>query len=420
MKRVIQILIFAIIAVSVPTDSHSFISALTKGGKLLFKGKIWKSGAATGASSIDNVAKKALDIKKIDKNLIDEIGKAEHEKIFKSIKETPDEKVLSEYKHYDDTSIEDIEFNWLVPRPAYRHLGKEVKSENSVYVCEKNNGEIFYFSIMPKRNKALVTSTDKNVDKQRLIVLYVKAQGTILKTKESNNYFVLLPNYKFYSDASNNLENLIQKINDSTIPINGECYDTDEEDKKKLVRYELKKGIDAADWFKALSEKSAIDTSQSETKTQTETKTQKKTYTSTTSQTISFKIPLIIFFVALAWYIFMNFWEKYAKKSEKRLLKLINIHVLINFIWIVLLNIVGLGSFFSWLAFRNILGWHSLILFFIFIYYVLQTAAHIQTSYKSIKEDNKGPGALQLKIINYQNILIPIFFLLVFLIIYNS
>ena len=383
MKRTLQILIFAFIALSVPTDSYSFISGITKGGKLLFKSKIWKSGGATGASSIDNVAKKALDIKKIDKNLIDEIGKAEHEKIFKSIKETPDEKVLSEYKHYDDTSIKDPEFSWLVPRPAYRHLGKEVKSENSVYVCEKNTGEIFYFSIMPKRNKALVSSTDKNVDKQRLVVSYVKAQGTILKTNESNNYFVLLPNYKFYSDASNNVENLIKKINDNTIPVNGECYDTDDADIKKLVRYELKKGID------------------------------------TTSQAVSFKIPLIIFFVALAWYIFLQFWEKYALKSEKRLLKLINIHVLINFIWIVLLNIVGLGSFFSWLAFRNILGWYSLILFFIFIYYVLQTAAHIQKSYKSIKEDSKGPGALQLKIINYQNILIPIFSLLAFLMIFN-
>ena len=81
MRRVLQILIFAIITVSVPTDSYSFISALTKGGKLLFKGKIWKAGGATGASSIDNVAKQALDIKKIDKNLIDKIGKAEHENI---------------------------------------------------------------------------------------------------------------------------------------------------------------------------------------------------------------------------------------------------------------------------------------------------------------------------------------------------
>ena len=71
MKRTLQILIFAFIALSVPTDSYSFISGITKGGKLLFKSKIWKSGGATGASSIDNVAKKALDIKKIDKNLID-------------------------------------------------------------------------------------------------------------------------------------------------------------------------------------------------------------------------------------------------------------------------------------------------------------------------------------------------------------
>jgi len=418
MKRTLQILIFAFIALSVPTDSYSFISGITKGGKLLFKTKIWKTGGATGASSIDNVAKKALDIKKIDKNLIDEIGKAEHEKIFKSIKETPDEKVLSEYKHYDDTSIKDTEFNWLVPRPAYRHLGKEVKSENSVYVCEKNTGEVFYFSIMPKKNKALVSSTDKNVDKQRLIVLYVKAQGTILKTKESNNYFVLLPNYKFYSETSNNIENLIKKINDNTIPVNGECYDTDDEDIKKLVRYELKKRIDTTDLFK-LSKQSATDASQSEIKTQTETKTQKKTYSTTTSQTISFKIPLIIFFVALAWYIFFHFWEKYAL-TEKRFFKLINLHVLFSFIWIVLLNIVGLGSFFSWLVFYKVLGWYSVIVLFIFMYYVLMTAESIQKSYRSIKEDIKGPAALQLKIINYQNILIPMFIVSVFLIIYNS
>ena len=156
MKRVIQILILAIIiTVSVPTDSYSFISALTKGGKLLFKGKIWKAGGASGVSAIDNVAKEAINIRKINKNLIDEIGKTEHEKIFKSIKETPDEKVLSEYKHYDDPSINEVEFDWLIPRPAYRHLGKEVKSENSVYVCEKNTGEIFYFQSCPKEIKHL-------------------------------------------------------------------------------------------------------------------------------------------------------------------------------------------------------------------------------------------------------------------------
>ena len=110
MKRVIQILILAIIiTVSVPTDSYSFISALTKGGKLLFKGKIWKAGGASGVSAIDNVAKEAINIRKINKNLIDEIGKTEHEKIFKSIKETPDEKVLSEYKHYDDPSINEVD-----------------------------------------------------------------------------------------------------------------------------------------------------------------------------------------------------------------------------------------------------------------------------------------------------------------------
>lgn len=419
MKRILQILIFAIITVSVPTDSYSFISALTKGGKLLFKGKIWKAGGATGASSIDNVAKQALDIKKIDKNLIDKIGKAEHENIFKSIKETPDEKVLSEYKHYDDTSIKDPEFSWLVPRPSYRHLGKEVKSENSVYVCEKNTGEIFYFSIMPKRNKALVSSTDKNIDKQRLIVLYVKAHGTILKTKESNNFFVLLPNYKFYSDTSNNLENLIKKIKDSTIPVNGECYDTDEKNEKQLVRYEAKVPEYAKELIETVKGAESVESTDSQTKTYTSTTSQTKTYTPTTSQTISFKIPIIIFLVALAWFIFINLWEKYAL-TEKRFLKLINLHVLFSFIWIVLLNIVGLGSFFSWIIFYKQLGWYSVIVLFIFMYYVLMTAESIQKSYRSIKEDIKGPAALQLKIINYQNILIPIFFVLVYLIIYNS
>ena len=41
-------------------------------------------------------------------------------------------------------------------------------------------------------------------------------------------------------------------------------------------------------------------------------------------------------------------------------------------------------------------------------------------AYKSIKENSKGPGVLQLKIINYQNILIPMFIVSVFLIIHNS
>ena len=218
MKKALQILILVIISLSVPTDSYSFISALkagkfihtlsqggkfmnflSKSGNFLFKTKIFKAG---GVSTVDTVAKEALNIRKINKNLIGEIGKTEHGKIFRSIKDSPDEIILSEYKHYDDVSINDVElYRLLIPRPAYRHLAKDLKPENSIYACEKNTGEIFYFSIMPKRNKALVSSSDKMVGKQRLVILHSKPKGTILKTKEpntSNNYFRLYFSVSFF------------------------------------------------------------------------------------------------------------------------------------------------------------------------------------------------------------------------------
>ena len=128
MRKTLQILILVIISLSIPTESYSFISALTKGGKIihslskggsfLFKTKIWKAG---GVSAVDTVAKEALKIRKIDKNLIGEIGKTERGKIFRSIKDSPDEIILSEYKHYDDVSINDVElYRLLIPRPAYK------------------------------------------------------------------------------------------------------------------------------------------------------------------------------------------------------------------------------------------------------------------------------------------------------------
>ena len=62
------------------------------------------------------------------------------------------------------------------------------------------------------------------------------------------------------------------------------------------------------------------------------------------------------------------------------------------------------------------------VLLLFFVYYLLMTAQNIQTNYRGLAQTLKGkvPGKLQLKIICYQNIMIPIFFVLVFLILYNS
>ena len=393
MKKALQILLLTIFTISIPTESYSFIGTLAKGGKIIhslsksgsffFKTKIWKAG---GISAADSVAVEALNIRKINKNLIGEIGKTEHGKIFRSIKDSPDEIILSEYKHYDDVSINDVElYRLLIPRPAYRHLAKDLKPENSIYACEKNTGEIFYFSIMPKRNKALVSSSDKMVGKQRLIILYSKPKGTILKTKEpnnSNNYFVLLPNYKFYSDASNSLENLVNKMHDNTIPINGECYDTDVED-KTLVRYESDKKITLVD-----------------------------------EKQVSLKIPLIIFFVTIAWFTFGHFFHKNISRTEKRFLKFINLYILVTFISVVLINIVSWGSLLTVFTF-NLAWYFRSILIFIFVLYVFYTYTFAKRSYEDLKIKYKGKGAQKMKIINYLNFVVPIFFVLIFFILYN-
>ena len=59
---------------------------------------------------------------------------------------------------------------------------------------------------------------------------------------------------------------------------------------------------------------------------------------------------------------------------------------------------------------------NNVILLFIFVLCLLMTYANIKLNYKSLREEFVGPATLQLKITCYQNILIPIFFVLAFLI----
>ena len=59
---------------------------------------------------------------------------------------------------------------------------------------------------------------------------------------------------------------------------------------------------------------------------------------------------------------------------------------------------------------------NNVILLFIFVLCLLMTYANIKLNYKSLREEFVGPGTLQLKITCYQNILIPIFFVLAFFI----
>ena len=86
MKRIFQTIIILVFSTFLTIDSFAFFGAITKGAKVLSKLKGAGTASKVGAvSGIDEAASGALNIKKLDKNLIDEIGKTEHQKIFKAI-----------------------------------------------------------------------------------------------------------------------------------------------------------------------------------------------------------------------------------------------------------------------------------------------------------------------------------------------
>lgn len=122
--------------------------------------------------------------------------------------------------------------------PSWRTLRVDLKPKNSVYGCKSGN-EFYNFSILPKRNQALIYSSDKKIGKATLRIEYSNAQATILSLNIDNTkiYFVLLPDYGFYlSKSSDTIESIKDKISRKLITQNGYCFERNFET-EEWVRY---------------------------------------------------------------------------------------------------------------------------------------------------------------------------------------
>ena len=235
-KRLFQ-LILIILLTTTSTSSYAFFAKFKalQGIGVFFKTKVFKLGAATeGARVIDNVATEALNLRKIDKKLINKLSNQKEIEIIQAIKKTPDEEVLSNYKNIDDASLSnETEDWWRYLHPSYRHLAKDVKPENFIYACETDSGNTYYFSLLPKRNLALVSSSVEMIGSQRLKIRSSSAKGTVLVNLDSNgtkDFFFLLPNYQFYAG------NKASSGEFEVLP-NGTCYNTEINFSKNEIKF---------------------------------------------------------------------------------------------------------------------------------------------------------------------------------------
>lgn len=220
------------------SESNAFISAIAKA---------FKSAKSTNlASKTDNIfppksnvlqSVKPLEAESININIIEKIGLEEKNRYLRLIREGSDEAILTEhgYKQSVNTENEKL-YDYIIP--SWRTLRVDLKPKNSVYGCISGN-EFYSFSILPKRNQALIYSSDKKIGKATLRIEYSNAQATILSIYIDNTkiYFVLLPDYGFYlSKSSDTIESIKDKIFKKLITQNGYCLERNFET-EEWVRY---------------------------------------------------------------------------------------------------------------------------------------------------------------------------------------
>ena len=243
MKRLFQLIL--IILITTFSTSSSFAMGKIKavqGIGVFFKTKVFKLGAATeGARVVDNVATEALNFRKIDKKLINKLSDKKEFEVIQTIKDTPDETVISNYKNYDDVSLSNDTDNLTYLHLGFRsrHLGKDVKSENFIYACESNSGDAYYFSLLPKRNLALVSSSVEMIGNQRLKIKSSSSKGTVLTSLDTDgtkDYFFLLPNYQFYTGKH-------PTSGEFEVLPNGQCYNTEINFDKNQINFAQYKAI---------------------------------------------------------------------------------------------------------------------------------------------------------------------------------
>ena len=363
MKKLFQIVLI-IFLTTTSTTSYAIIgkiNALQDIGVFL-KTKVFKLGSATeGARVIDNVATEALDLRKIDKKLFNKFSKQKEVEVIQSVKDNPDEAVLSNYKNIDDVSLSnETDDWWRYLHPGYRHLAKDVKPENFIYACETNFGDTYYFSLLPKKNLALVSSSVEMTGSQRLKIKSSSAKGTVLINKGSNgtnDYFFLLPNYQFYAGKQLNSEEF------EVFP-NGQCYNTEinfDKDEIKYFQYQV---------------------------------VQEKKEPTFIEKNLTYFSYLI--FIWVGWSVLSYFIDKAISKNKKRFEKFFNAMILSRVVHIIFHNLLVVGFFliatgnFTYEWYIEFLWWGLAVYFLYLIFDANSKASKALKECKSWTKANFG------------------------------
>jgi len=442
MKRIFPTIFVIIFSTFLTVDSFAFISVITKGAKALSKLKsvapVGKVGAASmPTSGIDELTSGALNIKKIDKKLIDEIGKTEHQKIFKAAKNS-DESLYLEYDNYNMQSVDDIKINWHYPLGVARVARVDLRLEQrdllepkpTIYVCETKGKKAHYFTLLPKRNIALISSSLESIGKQRLVIRKSTSNGTYLTSLDKKNHFVLLPDYKaliyessLFSFNISQLKSYKKDVSTTKLidnAINAECYNANHEGNLQRASYdidqlkssELMKNFNSS-INKKLTEKEIAQTKELLTKQKEALENERKRIElnrQAISNSLMMKIfPYLIFFYILLEFLMSVLQKKFNKiKTKKK--KIYEEYVpYVNALSITILGLVGYIAFFALFAFEWKL-WYVFFLICIVIYYLILTYISFRVAFLYLKI----PDLLQdrpSKIYHYFNICIPSIFL---------
>lgn len=199
------LIILSLINISI-TETHASISTI---------GRVFKSVKSKSFSSkTNNILKqksevlqsvKPLEAENIDIKIIEKIGSEEKSRYLKSIQNSSDDTILAEHGYKENVNAENKKLYDYV-FPSWRAMRIDLKPKNSVYGCISGN-EFYNFSILPKKNQAVIYSSDKKIGKATLRVELSNAEATILSLNVDNTkiYFVLLPDYVFYLSKPSDL-----------------------------------------------------------------------------------------------------------------------------------------------------------------------------------------------------------------------
>ena len=410
MKRIFQTIIILIFSTFLTIDSFAFIGAITKGAKALSKFKGVGTASKVGAASgIDEAASVALNIKKIDKNLIDEIGKTEHQKIFNAAKNS-DENLYLQYDNYDMPSVNDVKINWHYPLNVARiDLRLEqrdlLEPKPTIYVCETKGKKVHYFTLLPKKNIALVSSSSNSIGKQRLVIHKSSSNGTYLTTLDKKNHFVLLPDYKALIYESSlfpfNRSQLNSYKKDSPTTklidnaINAECYNANQEGnlqrmdpavlaKKHFKRSESKNKLDEKDLVQLQQLQKELDVKRA--KALENERKRLELNSQAISNSLMMKIfPYLIIFYFL-WEYIMSVLQKKINTMKTKKKKIYQEYVpYVNAISVTIFSLVGYIAFFAFFAF-DWKTWYEIILIGIVIFYLLSTFVRFKAAFLTFKD----------------------------------